>query len=169
MSKKARSPQFNHVALSLPADALDEAGRAAICDFYGEVFGFEELPTMTLDRERLILKAWTYEQFIYLIADESPMQAPRLDHFGFGVGTLAEFDQLYARAKEYRAKDERVDLIERDVDDYGGLRIHNFYVGFLLPMMVEIQHWEFVPHVPIVDPGTATVSEGDPADTVPTL
>lgn len=163
MSKKPRSPQFNHVALSLPADALDEPGRAAICDFYGEVFGFEELPTMTLDRERLILKAWTYEQFIYLIADDSPMQAPRLDHFGFGVGTLAEFDALYARAKSYRAKDDRVDLIERDIDDYGGLKIHNFYVGFLLPMMVEIQHWEFVPHEAIVDPGEATVSEGDPA------
>ena len=169
MSKKPNPPQFNHVAMSLPADALDAEGRTAICDFYGEVFGFEELPTMTLDRERLILKAWTYEQFIYLIADESPMQAPRLDHFGFGVGTLAEFDDLYARAKGYCAKDERVDLIERDVDDYGGLKIHNFYVGFLLPMMVEIQHWEFVPHEPIVDPGTATVSEGDPADTVPTL
>ena len=34
---------------------------------------------------------------------------------------------------------------------------------FLLPMMVEVQHWEFVPHEAIVDPGEATVSEGDPA------
>ena len=171
MSKKPNPPQFNHVAMSLPADALDAEGRAAIIDFYSEVFGFEELPTMTIDRERLILKAWTYEQFVFLIADESPMQAPRLDHFGFSVGTLHEFDETYARAKAYRAKDDRVDLIERDVDDYGGLKIHNFYVGLLLPMMVEVQHWEFVPHEAIVDPGTATVSEGDPAedaDAVPT-
>lgn len=164
MSKKPSPPQFNHVAMSLPAEALDAEGRSAIIDFYSEVFGFEELPTMTIDRERLILKAWTYEQFVFLIADESPMQAPRLDHFGFSVGTLAEFDETYARAKAYRAEDDRVDLIERDVDDYGGLKIHNFYVGFLLPMMVEVQHWEFVPHEAIVDPGEAGVSEDETVD-----
>src|SRR5690606_25494412 len=62
VSRKPAPPQFNHVAMSLPADALDAEGRAAIIDFYSKVFGFEELPTMTIDRERLILKAWTYEQ-----------------------------------------------------------------------------------------------------------
>ena len=149
MSKKPRPPQFNHVAMSLPADSLDADGRAAICDFYTEVFGFEELPTMTVDRERLVLQVHTYEQFLFLIADDTPMVAPRLDHFGLSVGTKQELDDLYTRAKAYRSRDERVDLIERDVDDYGGLKIHNFYVGFLLPMMVEIQHWEFLPHVPI--------------------
>lgn len=149
MSKAPRPPQFNHVALSMPADALDAEGRAAICDFYGEVFGFEELPTMTEDRRRLVLKAYTYEQFVFLIADDEPMRAPRLDHFGLSVVTLEELDDLYARAKAYRARDDRVDLIERDIDDYGGLKIHNFYVGFLLPMMVEVQHWEFIPHEPI--------------------
>ena len=149
MSKKARPPQFNHVAMSMPADALDAEGRAAICDFYGQVFGFEELPTMTEDRRRLVLKAYTYEQFVFLIAEDEPMVAARMDHFGLSVGTLHELDEFYARAQAYAAADDRVDLIGRDIDDYGGLKIHNFYVGFLLPMMVEIQHWEFLPHEPI--------------------
>lgn len=149
MSKKARPPQFNHVAMSMPADALDAEGRAAICDFYGQVFGFEELPSMTEDRRRLVLKAYTYEQFVFLIAEDEPMVAARMDHFGLSVGTLHELDEFYARAQAYAAADDRVDLIGRDIDDYGGLKIHNFYVGFLLPMMVEIQHWEFLPHEPI--------------------
>ena len=149
MSKKARPPQFNHVAMSMPADALDAEGRAAICDFYGQVFGFEELPTMTEDRRRLVLKAYTYEQFVFLIAEDEPMVAARMDHFGLSVGTLHELDEFYTRAQAYAAADDRVDLIERGIDDYGGLKIHNFYVGFLLPMMVEIQHWEFLPHEPI--------------------
>jgi hypothetical protein len=149
MTKKGRSPQFNHVAMSLPPDALDEPGRKAICDFYGEVFGWEELPTMTEDRKRLVLSCYTYEQFVFLIAEDQPMKAPRLDHFGLSVPTLDELETFYGRAKDYKTKDDRVDLIDPDIDDYGGLKIHNFYVGYLLPMMVEIQHWEFVPHVPI--------------------
>ena len=149
MSKKGRSPQFNHVAMSLPADLLAEEGRTAICDFYGEVFGWEELPTMTEDRKRLVLSCYTYEQFVFLIAEDDPMKAPRLDHFGMSVPTLKELETFYGKAKEYKVKDDRVDLIDPDIDDYGGLKIHNFYVGYLLPMMVEIQHWEFIPHVPI--------------------
>ena len=43
----SRKPRFNHVAMSLPSDLLDEANRADLCRFYGEVFGFEELPTMS--------------------------------------------------------------------------------------------------------------------------
>lgn len=42
-----RTPRFNHVAMSVPADLLDERGRREICDFYDEVFGWKELPTLT--------------------------------------------------------------------------------------------------------------------------
>ena len=43
-------PRFNHVALSVPADQLDDEGRAHLLDFYEDVFGFTEMPTMTVDR-----------------------------------------------------------------------------------------------------------------------
>ena len=39
------NPRFNHVAMSLAADLLDEHNRADICRFWGEVFGFDEMPT----------------------------------------------------------------------------------------------------------------------------
>jgi hypothetical protein len=139
----SRTPTFNHVALSLPADRLDAAGRQEIVDFYGEVFGWEELPTQTEDRKRLVLSAHTYEQFVFLIADDQPIAAPRLDHFGISVGSVDELHAAHARATAYRDKDDRVDLIDPEVEDHGMLKIHNFYVGYLLPLMLEVQHWEF--------------------------
>ena len=74
-----RKPRFNHVAMSLPPDLLDPANRDEIVGFYREVFGWEEIPQMTIDRQRLVLSAYTYEQFVFLIADEPPMECPRLD------------------------------------------------------------------------------------------
>jgi hypothetical protein len=141
---KTGHPQFNHVAMSLPADALDEQGRRDIVDFYSEVFGWEELPTETLDRTRLVLMAYRFDQFVFLIADDEPMRGPRLDHFGLGVATVEELDVFLERARAYQEKDPRVDLIDKKVEQHPGLAITSFYVGFLLPMMVEVQHfaWE---------------------------
>ena len=103
MSETAtRKPRFNHVAMSVPADLLDEAGRKQLCDFYGEVFGWVELPTETVDRKKLVFGVHAIEQFVFLIADDSPMTAPRLDHFGLSVGTEAELDDVLAKAKAYR-------------------------------------------------------------------
>jgi len=43
------NPRFNHVAVSLPPEALDVANRADICRFWSEVFGFDEIEVMTED------------------------------------------------------------------------------------------------------------------------
>ena len=143
-SVATRPPRFNHVAMSVPADLLDEQGRADLVAFYSEVFGFEELPTMTEDRRRLVFGAYSIEQFVFLIAgDEPPMTCPRLDHYGFSVGTEEELDGVWARAQAFQAKDPRVDIIDKHVDDHGMLAITSIYVGYLLPMMVEIQWWDF--------------------------
>jgi hypothetical protein len=136
-------PRLNHVAFTMDRSRLDDAGRAEILDFYGEVFGWEEAPGMTLDRERLVLMAHRYDQFVFLIADEEPMAAPRLDHWGQAVHSRLELDELYQRAKVYAAKDDRVDLIDAHVDEYPGVTIHSFYVRFLLPLMVETQFFEW--------------------------
>ncbi len=140
---KGSAPRFNHVAMSMPPDALDERGRAEVLAFYGEVFGWQELPTMTQDRQRLVLMAHRYDQFVFLIADDHPMQAPRLDHFGQSVTSLDELVALRDRCLAFGAHDDRVDLIDLQVDEFPGLRLHAFYVGYLLPMMIETQYWEW--------------------------
>jgi catechol-2,3-dioxygenase len=129
--------------MSMAPDALDEKSRADITAFYAEVFGWEEHPTMTEDRKRLVMGVHSYDQFVFLIAEDKPMQAPRLDHFGLQVDTVEQLHGVLARAKAYAEKDERVDVIDYEMEDHGVLRLHNFYVGFLLPMMVEVQCFEF--------------------------
>ena len=138
----SRNPRFNHVAMSLPPELLDEEHRTLLKDFYGEVFGWHELPTLTEDRKRLVFQAYTIEQFVFLIADEPPMTCPRLDHFGISVGDEAELDDILARARAFKARDDRVDIVERKVDDHGMIAITSMYVRYLLPMMVEVQWWD---------------------------
>jgi hypothetical protein len=140
---ETRTPRFNHVAMSVPADLLDADGRADLLDFWTGVFGFQELPTETEDRRKLVLSAYDFEQFVFLIAEDDPMRCPRLDHFGMSVGTLEELEAFHAKAKAYADRDDRVDLIEQSVEDHGVVKIHNFYVRFLLPMMIEVQHFEW--------------------------
>ncbi len=144
-STKPRSPRFNHVAMSVPADLLGETGRKELCAFYEEVFGWKELPTETIDRKRLVFGAYTLEQFVFLIVGDSPMSCPRLDHFGMSVGTEEELDQFLARARAFKEHDDRVDIIDKKTDDHGMLAITSFYVRYLLPMMVEVQYWEHTP------------------------
>jgi hypothetical protein len=140
---KKRYPRFNHVAMSMPADALDDAGRTDIARFYEEVFGWEEIPQMTEDRKRLVLMAYRYGQFVFLIADEPHMTGPRLDHFGMQVDTMEELDDMLARCRAYAEKDGRVDVIDKSAETHGPITITSFYVGYLLPMMVEVQHFVY--------------------------
>jgi hypothetical protein len=143
MTTPTRMPRFNHVAMSVPADLLGEEGRRDLVRFYDEVFGWKELPTETVDRKKLVLSAYTYEQFVFLIADDPPMACPRLDHFGMSVETEQELDDMLARAKAFHARDDRVDIVDKELTDHGMLAITSFYVRYLLPMMVEIQWWDF--------------------------
>jgi hypothetical protein len=138
------NPRFNHVAMSVPADLLDEKGRGEILRFWDEVLGFVEMPTMTVDRKRLILSCVHWDQFIFLIAEDDAMRCPRMDHFGLAVGSRAELEGVAERAKAFREHDDRVDFIDLHMDDQGPIKIHSLYVKYLLPMMCELQYWEFV-------------------------
>lgn len=137
------NPRFNHVAMSVPATLLGDASRAEILDFYGEVFGWQEMPTMTKPGEQLVLQAYSYDQFVFLTAEDEPMSCPRMDHFGMAVDTKEEFDDFLARARERAAVDPRVDLVGPEMEDFEVLELQSFYVGFVLPMKVEVQHWEW--------------------------
>ena len=99
---------------------------------------------MTEDRHRLILSCVHWDQFIFLIADDDPMRCPRMDHFGF-VGRIAGRAGGGGRPGPSPSgeHDDRVDLIDLHVDDQGVVKIHSLYVKYLLPMMCELQWWEF--------------------------
>jgi hypothetical protein len=154
-----RKPRFNHVAMSLTPEMLDEEHRKLRADFFGDVFGFVDIPMMTIDRKRQVFQVHNIEQFVFLIADDGgqAMECPRLDHFGLSVGAESELDDILERARAWQARDDRVDIIDKQVDDHGMLAITSIYVRYLLPMMCEIQWWDYHDPGPLADPGAITV------------
>jgi hypothetical protein len=138
-------PRFNHVALTVPAELLDAAGRSDLLRFHSAVFGWTEMPTMTRDRELLVLRCHSNEQFVYLHASGEPMRTTGTEHFGLSVATPAELAELYERAQTQQSSDPRVDLTDRNVEDFRVLKLHSFYVRYLLPLSIEVQCFEWAP------------------------
>lgn len=135
--------RFNHVALTLPPGALDAEGRAALLRFYGEVFGWTEMPGMTRDRELLVLRAGSNEQFVYLHAADDPMRCGPTEHFGLSVPRVEDLDAMHERARKLAAADPEAEVTERAMDDYRAVKLHHFYVRYRLPVSVEVQCFEW--------------------------
>lgn len=141
----SRAPRFNHVAVSVPASALDLDGRAAICDFYGDVLGFVEHEAMTLDRRRLVLGVHDVEQFVFVVAQDEPMTAHEHDHYGLSVGSVEDFDEVVRRAQLW--KDRLGDEVVLDgptaEDQHGVVTLRSLYLRYRLPLTVEVQHFDW--------------------------
>lgn len=136
---------LNHVAISLDAALLDDAGRATLLDFYGTVFGWREGDNTGEAGNPLILYTGAFGQFVYLLpAAGEHLRAPRLDHFGVLVDSLDELHGVVDRAKAFRARDERVEIIDvHERVTRGPARDYTLtsaYIGFVLPLMIELQH-----------------------------
>ena len=143
MTDTPRSPRFNHLALTVPADALDTEGRARIIEFYGDVFGWTEVPALTEDRRRLVLRVYEMGQFVYILgSDDDHLHAPASDHVGIQVDTVEELDAMLERARAWRQRDPRVEIIDREVEDHTRVVLTSFYVRHLLPLMIEVQHYQ---------------------------
>ena len=142
---EGRRPVINHVAITVDAAVLDEAGRAALLEFYGEVFGWTEGDNSTEQGNPLILYTGEMRQYLYLLpGSDEFLRTPRLDHFGLEVASRHELVDILERAKDYRRRDDRVTIIDLDemithgpTADY---TLTNAYIGFLIPLMIELQH-----------------------------
>jgi len=128
---------------------LDARGRADVLAFYGEVFGWTEGDNTGEKGNPLILNTGAFAQFVYLLPATPPMQAPPLDHFGLQVSSRDEIDVIVSAARRFGERDDRVRIIERGsrtthgaTDDY---TLTNAYIGYILPLMIELQHIERVP------------------------
>lgn len=138
------TPRLNHVAMTMDPTALDDHGRAEIKDFYGDVFGWFEGDNSGETGNPLIMMTGEVMQFVYLLPGDPALACPTLDHFGLEVSSTGEIDAIVAKAKAWQAKDDRVKIIDVKERASEGPRGHyvltSAYIGFLLPMMVELQH-----------------------------
>jgi hypothetical protein len=143
MSEPTFAPRLNHVAITMPPGELDDAARAELKDFYGDVFGWVEGDNSGEKGNPLILMTGQM-QFVYLLPGEPALQCPSLDHFGLEVSTVEEIEEIVAKAKAWQEKDPRVQIIDTkarsDQGPRGEYTLTSAYIGFLLPMMVELQH-----------------------------
>jgi hypothetical protein len=143
-SEETTLPRLNHVAFTMDRALLDDAGRAEILDFYGEVFGWTEGDNSMEQGNPLILYTGEFAQFVYLLPGDDPLVCPALDHFGFQVGTKAELEAIVERAKQRQATDDRVRIIDVKTrlthGEASQYELTSAYIGFVLPLMVELQH-----------------------------
>ena len=136
-------PRFNHVALSVPAELLSGDAARNLLRFYGEVFGWGPMPTMTKDGELIVLRVHSNEQFVYLHAAPDPLTCPPGDHFGIQVNTPEELDAILSRARKFAETDDQVEIADRMEQDYKVLVLHSVYIRYLLPMQIEIQCFQW--------------------------
>ena len=138
------SPRLNHVAMTMSPDSLDDQGRAEIKDFYGDVFGWTEGDNSGESGNPLIMMTGEFMQFVYLLPGDPALACPTLDHFGLQVSSVEEIEAIVAKAKAWQAKDDRVKIIDVKGRETGGPQgqyvLTSAYIGYLLPMMVELQH-----------------------------
>jgi hypothetical protein len=135
---------LNHVAVTLDPALLDDAGRADLLAFFGEVFGWTEGDNTGETGDPLILYTGAFGQFVYLLPGTPALTAPHLDHFGLQVDTLADLYTVVERAKAFAARDDRVEIIDvHDRVTHGPTHdyvLTSAYIGFVLPLMIELQH-----------------------------
>ena len=137
------APRFNHVAMSVPPELLSAESRAEGLRFYGEVFGWTEMPSMSEDGKLLVLRAYRNDQFVFLAASDDPMRCDAKEHWGMSVATPDQLDRMYEAACKHRETDPRVELIERKVDDFRAVKLHSFYVRYRVPLWTEVQCFEW--------------------------
>ena len=108
------------------------------------MFGWQELPDQDEPGDPLILATGAFGQFVYLLPSDAPMVTDPMDHFGVLVDSLDDLDGILERATAHAAHDDRVRVVPRHARTTHGpttdYTLTSGYVGFLLPLMVEVQH-----------------------------
>jgi hypothetical protein len=131
---------LNHVAMTMPADRL-AADLEDLVAFYGEVFGWQGRRLPEEPGNPLLLALDGGRGFVFVYAGDGVTQSQPMDHVGVLVETEAALDDLVERALAFRGGDPRVRTISKARTPAGDVEVVNAYVGFVLPLMVEIQHF----------------------------
>ena len=135
--------RFNHMELTFPRGGLDDATRADITRFYGDVLGWNTFDVPLLDQLTYYLSP-DDGQFILLAESDKPISSPGYDHLGLLLDSRDEVDELLEQCKKFQANDDRMKIKEYKDIVQGPVTVRAFYVKYLLPIYFDIQYiaWE---------------------------
>jgi hypothetical protein len=128
--------------LTFPRGTLDASFRQQIAAFYGELFGWTSSDVEVVGQDCQYLRV-DDGQFLLLAESDRPMSSPGYDHLGLLCDSRAEVDALLAKARDYGARDDRVQVKEYEDLVTGSLTVHAFYVKYLLPIWFDVQCMEW--------------------------
>jgi hypothetical protein len=136
--------RFNHMELTFPRGALDEATRSSIDSFYGDVLGWHCTPYELFGQLGHLLLP-DAGQFLLLMESDEPMASPGPDHLGLLLDSRDEVDALHDACTAFAVKDDRLQLME--FDDLVNPRVtqHLFYVRYLLPLWFDVHALDYAP------------------------
>jgi hypothetical protein len=133
--------RFNHMELTFPLGTLTRQFREEVDAFYESVFGWGATDVEVVGQQCHLLQL-DPEQFILLAESRKPMSSPGYDHLGLLQDSREEVDRLLAECERYAEKDDRVQIVRYQDLQYPGLRVHAFYVKYLLPIYFDVQSME---------------------------
>jgi len=136
--------RFNHMELTFARGSLDEAMRADIQSFYGDVLGWNTFDVPLLDQMTYYMSP-DEGQFILLAESDKPISSPGFDHLGLLLDSRGEVDELLEQCKKFQAHDERMKIKQYDDLETGPVTVRAFYVKYLLPIYFDIQHITWKP------------------------
>lgn len=131
--------RFSHLALTVARSMFETPQRAELLSFYDAVFGWVENERLSIEGERIFLRAPTDRQYLTIRASDDPMRTSGYEHLGVLVESADELQRLHARASTCAPEDDRVELEEIQI--LYGERLHSFRVRYLLPLTLEIQYF----------------------------
>ncbi|HEX3567232.1 MAG TPA: hypothetical protein VHU17_17835 [Acidimicrobiales bacterium] len=93
MPEEGWAMRFNHMELTFARGALDDATRADIDAFYGDVLGWKSSPYELFGQVGHLLVP-DDGQFILLMEVDDPIHSPSYDHLGLLLDTRDQVDDL---------------------------------------------------------------------------
>ena len=122
------------------------SGRADLLAFYGEVFGWTEGDNTGEPGNPLILYTGAFGEFVYLLPGEPSLTAPASTTSATRSRRWPSSTRSSDARQAYGAHDDRVNVIDVHARTTHGpehdYTLTSAYIGFVLPLMIELQHLE---------------------------
>ena len=133
--------RFNHMEITFPRGTLTPEFFDDVKAFYGDVYGFSCSSGVMFEQQSITMRLG-HNDFLLLIEGDHAMTAPGFDHLGFELTARDEVDETLAKVKQWRERDERIELKEYPDGAMDGRMYRAYYVKHLLPIWFDVQYSE---------------------------